>query len=148
MRRIVFLALGLLPLPLSGQQPARSAVLYGSVLTDPNDRPVTGAEVIVSPSLSARTDTAGEFVIHGVRPGVYQVVVRHVGNAPLTAVMEFSPGDSLGRDFVFAVEATQLDTVRVVEKAVPDFIRLGKMAGFEERKKNGFGEFFDSTVFE
>ena len=147
MRLIGFLILGLFPLTLFAQQSKRSAVLYGSVLTDPNDRPIVGAEVIVSPTLSARTDSAGEFSIK-VPPGAYQVMVRHVGNAPLSALMAFAPGDSLGRDFVLAVEATQLDTVHIVAPAVSDFIRLGKMAGFEERKKDGFGTFFDAATLE
>lgn len=148
MARIALLIVGLVPLALSSQQVTRPAVLYGSVLTDPNDRPVAGAEVIVSPTLSARTDSAGEFTIKGVPPGAYQVVVRHVGNAPLSALLAFAPGDSLGRDFVLAVDATQLDTVHIVAPAVPDFIRFGKMAGFEERRKLGFGTFFDAATIE
>ena len=123
-------------------------MLYGSVLTDPHDRPVAGAEVIVSPTLSARTDSAGEFTIKGVPAGAYQVVVRHVGNAPLSARMTLAAGDSLGRDFVLAVEATQLDTVHVVAPAASEFVRLGKMAGFAERKKDGFGTFFDAATIE
>lgn len=148
MVRIALLIVGLLPIALPGQQATRPAVLYGSVLTDPNDRPVSGAEVIVSPTLSARTDSVGEFTIKGVPAGAYQVVVRHVGNAPLSALLAFAPGDSLGRDFVLAVDATQLDTVHIVAPAGTDFIRLGKMAGFEERKKNGFGTFFDAATIE
>ena len=49
---------------------------------------------------------------------------------------------------MLAVEATQLDTIHIVEPAVSDFIRLGKMAGFEERKKDGFGTFFDAATIE
>lgn len=147
MRRIALLLVALLPLSLSAQQAKRPAVLYGSVLSDPNDHPVSGAEVIVAPTLSARTDSAGDFVIRNVPAGVYQVVVRHVGNPPLTALLAFAPGDSVGRDFVLAREATQLDTVHVVEAAVPN-LRLGKMMGFAERQKNGFGTFFDAAIIE
>ena len=148
MARIALLIVGLIPIALSSQQTKRPAVLYGAVLSDPNDRPVAGAEVIVSPTLSARTDSAGDFTIKGVPPGAYQIVVRHVGNAPLSALLAFAPGDSLGRDFVLAVDATQLDTVHIVAPGVSDFVRLGKMAGFEERKKDGFGTFFDEATIE
>jgi hypothetical protein len=147
MVRRILLILLMIPGALPGQRAPKTAVLYGSVLTDPNDRPLAGAEVVVSPSFATRTDSAGDFIIRNITPGVHEIRVRHLGNAPLISFLTFEAGDSLGRDFVLDPEITRLDTVHVTAPAVSDFIRLGKMAGFAERKRLGFGAFLDSTVF-
>jgi Carboxypeptidase regulatory-like domain/TonB-dependent Receptor Plug Domain len=145
-----FLLLALVPIGfLPAQQVARTGVLYGSVLTDPNDRPVSGAEVRVGPTLSARTDSAGEFAIKGISPGAYQVVVRHFGNKAISTEISFSAGDSLGRDFVLSVEIPDLDTVRVAGKAAyPQPAESGRMIGFATRKRMGFGRILDTLVFQ
>jgi hypothetical protein len=145
----VFLLLGLLPAGLSSQPGPRTAILYGSVLTDPGDRPVAGAEVRVGPTLSARTDSAGDFTIVGIPAGVHQVLVRHVGHQPIATVFVFAPGDSLGRDFVLSLEIPTLDTVRVARKSpYPNPIERGKMGGFDERSKTGIGHFLDTLVLQ
>ncbi len=144
-----FLVFGFPPANLSAQQTSRTGILYGSVLTDPNDRPVAGAEVRVGPTLYARTDSAGEFAIKGIPPGVHQVLIRHLGNKPIDTQVSFSPGDSLGRDFVLSLEIPDLDTVRVAGKAAyPNVAERGKMIGFATRKRMGFGRILDTLVFQ
>jgi len=118
------------------------------VLSDPNDRPIAGADVRVGPTLYARTDSAGEFTIKGIPPGVHLVLVRHLGNKPIATQINFSAGDSLGRDFVLSLEIGNLDTVRVVGKSAdPNLAERGKMAGFAARKRMGFGGIIDTLVF-
>jgi hypothetical protein len=144
------LLFGLPPVGVSAQQMSRTGILYGSVLTDPNDRPISDAEVRVGPTLSARTDSAGEFAIKGIPPGAYQVVVRHFGNKPISTEISFSAGDSLGRDFVLSVEIPDLDTVRVAGKTAPNPVELGRMrmTGFDVRKRMGFGRILDTLDFQ
>jgi hypothetical protein len=136
-----------LPAALHAQTP-RTAVLYGSVLTDPGDRPVAGAEVLIGPNLVARTVSAGSFILREIPAGIRQVVVRHLGNKPITTIISFSPGDSVGRDFVLDLDVTGLDTIHVVEKALMPPLGLQRMAGFDDRRKMGIGRFVDSTVFQ
>lgn len=146
------LAVAILPIAVAAQQPLRTpssslAVLYGSVLSDLNDRPVADAEVIVSAKYGAHTNAAGDFIIRGIAPGQYVVTVRHLGHAAITTTLNFSAGDSLGRDFVLSPEVATLDTTRVRAGYVPpSAIALGKMAGYADRRHRHIGLALDSTV--
>jgi hypothetical protein len=146
-RAFAFLVLGLFPARLTAQQVLPPAILYGSVLTNPGSRPIAAAEVRVGPTLYTRTDSAGAFTIRGIPAGVYQVVVRHFGNQPIATQLSFSPGDTLGRNFMLSVAAQDVDTVRVVGSST-DPVELGKMAGFAERRTKNAGLFLDTLVFQ
>jgi hypothetical protein len=124
----------------------RNAVLYGSVLSDPNNRPVVNAEVMIAQDHGARTDTAGQFRIMDVPPGRYDVAVRHLGNEPMIVSVTLAAGDSLARDFVLAAAPPAVDTVSVRAQTLRSPIGLGKMAGFESRRQQGIGRFVDTTT--
>ncbi|MGI9089770.1 MAG: carboxypeptidase regulatory-like domain-containing protein [Gemmatimonadaceae bacterium] len=143
--------LAFFPIALAAQQtsqaPVGTAVLYGSVLSDPHDTPVSGAEIVVMPGLGARTDAKGDFIIAGIAPGSYNVVVRHLGHTAINNTLAFASGDSLGRDFVLVPEATRLDTVNVagwVPLRSPGF--LGIMTGYADRRIQRIGVAVDSAM--
>lgn len=124
-----------------------AAILYGSVLSDPNDDPVPNAEIVVTSERSARTDTAGRFRITGISPGKYTVVVRHLGHTAISFPIEFAAGDTLARDFVLVHGVAVLDTTHVLAtRRALSAVTLGKMAGFYERQKSHIGHSLDSTV--
>jgi hypothetical protein len=137
---------------LSAQQAPRTAVLYGLVLSDPNDHALADAEVVIvttpGTTLVARSDSTGAFILRGIPAGIRQVIVRHLGNKPINTVVNFSAGDSLARDFVLEVDVTSLDTIHVVEKRSMPPLGTMRMGDFDVRKRMGFGRFVDSTVFQ
>jgi hypothetical protein len=121
--------------PVPGQQ---LAVLRGSVLNDATDAPIPAAEVAIpSLGIAATTDSTGAFRLPGVRAGRQIVWVRRLGFSPLSAMLTFTAGDTLERDFMLAVNAQPLPQVDVKAPA-----HLGpKLSEFEERRKEGFGHF-------
>jgi hypothetical protein len=151
MRALGLLVLVALPLALHAQAP-RTAVLYGLVLSDPNDHALADAEVVIvttpGTTLVARSDSTGAFILKGIPAGIRQVIVRHLGNKPINTVVNFTAGDSLARDFVLEVDVASLDTIHVVEKPAMPPLGLMRMAGFDDRRKMGIGRFIDSTVFQ
>lgn len=130
-------------------QARHDAVVFGSVLSDPNDKPVADAEVLVSPGHSTRTNATGEFRIAGIAPGQYTVLVRHLGHTAISLPLTLAPGDTVARDFVLALGVAMLDTTRVSGRVMlRSGISLGKMAGFYDRRKQHIGNSVDSTVLE
>ena len=116
----------------------RLAVLRGQVVSDSGDRPIAGAEVAIpAHSVSVVADSAGMFRLAGIPPGRTIVWARRFGFAPVSAVLNFTAGDTLERDFVLARVSTSLPGVRVsAPSPVPT-----KFAEFERRRKAGFGHF-------
>lgn len=125
-----------------------TGVLYGTVLSDPGDHPVMGAQVIVTSGRTAPTEAGGAFRIAGIDPGTYQVTVRHLGHRLLNAALTFTAGDSVGTDFVLVPEVPVLDTAHVVASAAAAFLTAGKMAGFFHRRQRHVGNAIDSVVLD
>lgn len=123
----------------------RPSVLAGSVLRDADDAPVRGAEVLIPGlGISVLSDSTGAFRLPAIAPGKQIVWVRKLGFTPLTAVLTFTTGDTLERDFLLVASAQALPQVDV--KAAPH--RSAKLAEFEERRKEGFGHFIDQATLE
>lgn len=134
--------------PLAAQTPARAVASFvGSVLADPDERPLAGA-IVELPKLGRRavTDANGVFRIDSVPPGVHALLVRAVGYSQVAADLEFVGGETVEGDFVLQVLPTQLATVRVdsaVVTAANAFLR-----DFESRRAMGFGRFLSTEFFE
>jgi hypothetical protein len=127
--------------PLRGQ-----ARLSGQVLTSESRTPIAGAIVeIPSLHLSARSDSAGRFLIDGLASGDHQVIVRAVSFRPDTTWLDFRENEARSTDFLLSVSVTTLGGVRVT--ASEPEVR-GRLAEFEERRRSGFGRFIDQSMIE
>ncbi|MEO7084170.1 MAG: carboxypeptidase-like regulatory domain-containing protein [Gemmatimonadaceae bacterium] len=103
--------------------------------------PVAGARVIVDESSETRSDKSGAFVVRGVAPGTRQIEVHALGMSPALTTVDVAGGDT-ARIAVELHRVVSLDSVRVV---APLSVRQRRVANIEERRKQGFGYFRDST---
>jgi hypothetical protein len=142
--RLVGFALFVSP-QVSAQQPMAS--MRGTV-TDTLGRPVTLAQVILSPNGGqTQTDSLGHFLIANLRPAKFHMTVRRLGFAPVFVDVEIRrPGESNARIVLSPVGGglVRLDTVAVVAPAMssPDLI------AFYERRAAGIGQFITPTQIE
>ena len=121
-----------------------AVTLRGTVLRDGSNAPVAGAVVTIpTQSLSATTSSDGTFELPGLAPGHHEILIRHVGDAPLrdsvTVTSNAEPHTfRLGR-------VVALDTVRA--NAAERHYVSPALRGFEERRRVGIGTFVtDSTL--
>ncbi len=132
--------------------PAGAQTISGRVLDDSTSRPIVGAEVILSDSAKESTwievtDMSGQFEIR-VPPGYYTFEVLRMGYQPI-----YTEGFAVAAD-VGNIDLTitlpnapiMLDPV-VVEGEEPVFAP-GPLAGFQERKRRGFGVHLDRAAIE
>ena len=91
------------------------------------------------PALNLRTtsDSSGHFLITGIPAGNYAVTVRHIRFSPISSLLSFGAQDTVDTDMLLTVAQTVLPTVAVAGERAP----TGKLAAFEERRRNGFGHF-------
>jgi Ca-activated chloride channel family protein len=86
-----------------------SGGIEGSV-RDPNGRPIAGASIVVAgTSLSARSDSAGKYLISGVPAGAATLTARAIGFTPVTKQVTVREGRVAAMDFVLAPQKLRLD---------------------------------------
>ena len=111
---------------------AQSTGSLKGVVTDVEDVPVFGAVVeIGAPSLRARTNERGEFLLTGVPAGTVDIRVRRLGFSPVvktTQVASGSPGDP-----VHVILPALPVTVRPVVVEATRVEYSGRLAGYYER---------------
>lgn len=111
-------------------------VIDGSV-TDTLLKPLPVADITVVGTGSHVTTTAnGKFRFMQVPAGQYLMVVRRIGFAPTSSIVQVGKGDTLRVNFTLARSVAVIDTVRVRERRVSM-----RMADFEARRKQGMGQF-------
>lgn len=136
---LVVRAIGLWALA-SSQLHAQTAVLSGIVVRDSAGHEIPGAQLSL-PGLNRSTvaNSLGEFRFARLPAGRYAIVIRHLGFAAFTDTIDIADGARVEREFMLSEQAVQLDSVRV---SAPEkkYISPG-LAGFEERRKAGFGHF-------
>jgi hypothetical protein len=116
----------------------KMAVLSGKVMTDSLEIPVLGAEVTVKDVRGmAISDSLGHFVFANVPPGKQLVNVRRLGFSPITAVLTFTPGDTLEGEFLLLTSVQRLRGVEIKGRSTTP----RRIMEFEDRRKSGFGEF-------
>lgn len=106
---------------------------------------IPGVEVVLSPHASrALTDASGEFRFDGVQTGRVVIHVRRLGFVPDSVTVELP----LAAPVVIPLrESVQpLDTVSVTGRE--DVLVRGKLAGFYERKRYGFGTHLEARDLE
>jgi hypothetical protein len=117
------------------------AHLVGHV-RDSIGRGLGGAQVMLEgTALEARTDSVGTFRLL-VPPATYSLLVRHVGYRAVRRAVTLARTDTVLALITLAVsESPELDTV--VVRADLDY--APGRAGFNYRRRVGFGSFIDST---
>lgn len=121
------------------------ATLTGRVLSRSRAEPVEQAFVfLLRNALGAMTDAEGRFSIDRVSPGPDTVQVRYFGFEPNTTEVDLKAGH--------VTEATLLISNSVLEVAdLKVEVRrtyAGKLRGFEERRRKGFGDFITPQQIE
>jgi hypothetical protein len=117
----------------------KTATIHG-VVRDAHDRPVAGATIDVDGVAGeVRTNADGRFVLPEVPTGSRTMAIRTIGYAPL-----FQPITVLQEqtdEIQVSMVATSLASVNVTGRQNVSNLQLD----FEQRKREGFGTFKDST---
>lgn len=123
---------------LPGDTALRGAI--AGVVVDPSGRPIAGARIIVDDSAEARADMDGKFALRDTRTGTRQVDITAIGMTPFSVAVDVPRADSA---FISATlrTVTNLEAVNVTASTV----RRRAAVLFDERRKQGFGSYLDST---
>lgn len=119
------------------------ASIHGRVLSSDVQTPLSNAEVqIRSLRIVALTDSVGRFRIRDLFQGKYDVLVRAIGFAAESILVEVGANEVVVRDFLLHPAPQPLHEVEVIERLAKPPLPA-KLSGFEERRKLGIGEFID-----
>jgi hypothetical protein len=122
------------------------ATLIGTVLTDPDERPIAGAEIVFSNvQRVARADSLGRFRITGIPIGAQSLIVRITGYQPWMGTITFEDKQTVEADFLLKPVPTSLPAVEV---KAPENRFAGRLLEFEERRKSGQGRFITQAEIE
>jgi Carboxypeptidase regulatory-like domain/TonB-dependent Receptor Plug Domain len=131
----------------SGQARAEGRLAGGVILgtaTDSSLRPVGDVDVtIVRPAAHLLSDTDGRFIFTNVPTGEILIALRKIGYRPILAGVMVPAGDTLRLAFIMETSPVTLAAVVVTERAISSRLR-----DFEERRRNGAGQFFNQSEIE
>jgi hypothetical protein len=118
----------------------RDAALFADVRST-DGRILPGAQVFI-PALgrSAIADEHGRSRIAGLQPGVWRVVARRLGHAPLDTVVKLASRDTLWVTLLMSAAPTRLDTVEITAEE-----QAGGLPEFAARRARGDGSFIDDA---
>jgi hypothetical protein len=134
----------MLPAPSANER--TRTVLRGSgrirgTVRDTAGRPLVGARVSHGESGVEATSTAGgQFVLDNLPGGSRMLDVRAVGFQPQRAIVDVRDSSDVSTTIALDAMAPVVDTVRVSAD------RLSQIAGFENRRRMGFGSFLDESA--
>ena len=119
---------------------SQRAVLFGKVLDDASDTPLTGVLIEVAGG-SARlvTDARGDFIVSLPSAQHVTLTLTRIGYSPLTQLLYVPAGDTSRISLFLSPAPTTLDTVNVVAEAVS---RSPRLAGYEYRRQQHIGGVF------
>lgn len=107
------------------------------IVTDTLLRPLGAADVsVVGVGARVVTEEGGRFRFLQVPAGQYLLVVRRIGFAPTSGIIEVPASDTLRLSYMLARTTNLLDTIRVRETRISM-----RMAEFEYRRRLGQGQF-------
>ncbi|MCC6927716.1 MAG: carboxypeptidase regulatory-like domain-containing protein [Gemmatimonadaceae bacterium] len=119
------------------------ATLRGTV-RKPDGTPLEGARLAFwGAGLDATTNSTGSFRLEQLPAGTYTVEARALGFLPQRRAIDVSERNETVADFRLESFGTYLDTVRVTAQSV---WKSREMREFDERRKRGFGTFFDEEA--
>ncbi|MCE2900242.1 MAG: carboxypeptidase regulatory-like domain-containing protein [Gemmatimonas sp.] len=121
----------------------RFSVIDGTV-TDTLMQPLGSADVsVVGTGARVVTSENGRFLMLQVPPGQYLVVVRRIGFAPTSGIIEVPERDTLRLSYTLVRSSNLMDTVRVRSSRV-----TMRMFDFEKRRQQGLGQFITQDEIE
>lgn len=119
------------------------AVIDGTV-TDTLLRPLGSADVsVVGVGARVVTSDNGRFRFLQVPAGQYLLVVRRIGYAPTSGIIDVPSTDTLRLAYTLARATNILDTVRIKETRISM-----RMKEFDERRLQGVGQFITQDQIE
>jgi TonB-dependent starch-binding outer membrane protein SusC len=111
---LAFIALGALFVGLARASAAQQGTVTGQVTDKSNQRPVSGAQVlIVGTTLQGLTTREGRYTITNVPTGTHQVQLRMIGFSTTTRSVTVAGGQTATADFALTPGAVPLDAVIV-----------------------------------
>lgn len=114
------------------------------VVTDTLLRPLSSADVsVVGVGARVVTEEGGRFRFLQVPAGQYLLVVRRIGFAPTSGIIEVPANDTLRLSYILARTTNLLDTIRVKETRISM-----RMMEFEQRRAQGIGQFITQEQIE
>jgi hypothetical protein len=120
----------------------KTATIHG-VVRGPSQNPISGASVdLIGTDAIARTDASGRFTLTAVPTGSRTIEVRTIGFAPLFQPVTIL--ESENEEIPVTMLATTLPGVNVTGRQNVSHLQLD----YEQRKREGFGTFKDSTEIE
>lgn len=116
------------------------AAMVRGVVTDPRKAPLAGASIdVVGVDATVKTDGSGRFTLPNVPTGSRTMEVRAVGFAPM--FLPITVLQKQNEELDITMLATALPGVNVTGRQNVSLLQLD----FEQRKREGFGTFKDST---
>lgn len=126
------------PVPVAG-----IGVIDG-VVTDTLLRPLNSADIsVVGVDARVVTSESGKFRFLQVPAGQYLLVVRRIGFAPTSGIIEVPADDTLRLSYTLGRSITTLDTVAVNSRRV-----TMRMLDFEVRRRQAQGQFLTQEEIE
>jgi hypothetical protein len=117
----------------------------GAVIDASSGRPLAGAQVTVSgAALTGTTNDRGVFTISGAPGGTQTLLIRAVRYAPEQRIVNLLGETPLSIEVRLTSLKTMLDTMRVTASR----LYSAGTNGFEQRRKSGFGSYFDAADVE
>ena len=131
---------------VAGAQTAerRRGTIVG-VVADTSLRALTGADVsLAGTNVRVTTESLGRFRIVRVPIGQFTLLARSIGHRPAANAVDVDAGDTLRLTVTLEpTDAHELSTVVITERSLS-----AKLREFEERRKQGLGEFFTQADIE
>lgn len=125
-------------------EPKAGLGVIDGVVTDTLLRPLGAADIsVVGVGARVVTEEGGRFRFLQVPAGQYLLVVRRIGFAPTSGVIEVPADDTLRLSYLMARTTNLLDTVRVRATRVSM-----RMQGFDQRRAQGVGQFITEQQIE
>lgn len=123
---------------------AQSAVV-GTIRADSTGRPLAGVEVLIEGTAQrTMTDPRGRFSLGVLPRGRHQLLFRAVGFQPVREAVTVGTLDTVWVNQLLIPATVRLAPIEVTG-AAPGPRGLG-IEAFEDRRKLGFGRFWDSTL--
>ncbi len=114
------------------------------IVTDTLLTPLGSADVsVVGVGARVVTSESGRFRILQVPAGQYLLVVRRIGFAPTSGIIEVPANDTLRLSYILARTTNMLDTIRVRETRVSM-----RMVEFDQRRRQAQGQFVTQEEIE
>jgi hypothetical protein len=130
----------------AGQQPVaqRPMGIIDGMVSDTGLVPIAGATVsLLRTAVQVETGASGRFRIVQLPAGQYLVVVRRLGFAPVSGVVDVPANDTVRLAYSLVPAAVTLDSVVTTEH-----LTTMRIVDFEYRRRLGLGQFIDQDQIE